>query len=206
MKTPKQFYKELGADKLASRKLSSYTKKELVYLEKLLNKNQKILDLACGYGRFTIPLASKGYNIQGLDISPELIAKAKDVSKKEKIDINFQIGDMRQLPYENNSFDSIICMWSAFLELSEEEDQLKAMQEMIRIIKRGGLIFLEMSKPEESMEKTHIPTIEGIEGVPMYRHNEITIQKLIDKICVSKSRISIEDFGGRDRLLVFIWK
>jgi ubiquinone/menaquinone biosynthesis C-methylase UbiE len=206
MKTSSQFYKELGAEKLAARKSELHTKKELSYLKRLLRKNQKILDLACGYGRFTIPLAKQGYNIQGIDISPNLIAKAKKTSKKERLSLKFQIGDMKTLPYDNNSFDSIICMWSAFIELSKEKDQIKALKEMLRILKEGGFAFLEMPKPEKTKEKVIISTIEGVEAVPMYRQNKTTLTKLMRIVKPQKYKIFIDNFGGRDRLLVLFWK
>jgi len=206
MKTSLQFYKELGAEKLAARKSELHTKKELSYLKKFLRKNQNILDLACGYGRFTIPLAKQGYTIQGIDISPNLIAKAKKTSKKERLNIKFQIGDMRKLSYKNNSFNSIICMWSAFIELSKEKDQIKALKEMLRILKKGGFAFLEMPKPEKTKEKVVISKIEGVEAVPMYRQNKTTLTKLMKTIKPQKYAIFIDNFGGRDRLLVLFWK
>ena len=206
MKTSSQFYKELGAEKLAARKSEVHTKKELSYLKKFLRKKQKILDLACGYGRFTIPLAKQGYTIQGIDISPNLIAKAKRTAKNEGLNLKFQIGDMRKLPYDNDSFDSIICMWSAFIELSKEKDQIKALKEMLRILKKGGFAFLEMPKPEKTKEKVVISIIEEVEAVPMFRQNKTTLTKLMRVVKPQKYKIFIDNFGGRDRLLVLFWK
>ncbi len=206
MKTPLDFYKELGADKLAARKTEEHTKKELAYLKKYINKKQTIFDLACGYGRFTIPLAKQGYNVQGIDISPNLIEKARKNAKKERLKINFQIGDMRKLNYKNNSFDAIICMWSAFNELSNEIDQIRALKEMLRVLKKGGLAFLEMPKPERTKEKIVVQTIEGIEWVPMYRQNKTTLIKLMGLLKPNKFKIFIDDFGGRERLLLLFWK
>ena len=56
-KTPRDFYTELGAEWLAQRKNKKYTRSELAYISRLLNKGTRVLDLACGYGRFSIPLA-----------------------------------------------------------------------------------------------------------------------------------------------------
>ena len=206
VKTPEQFYRELGAKRLAVRKSEAHTRKELSYLKKYLNKKQKILDLACGYGRFTIPLAKQGYTIQGIDISSNLIVKAKKTARKEGLNLKFQIGDMRKLPYEDNSFDSIICMWSAFAELSKEKDQKKALKEMLRILRKEGFAFLEMPEPKKTKKKIEIGIIEGIKAMPMYQQNKISLTKLMKVIQPKKYKIFVDNFGGRNRLLVLFWK
>ena len=222
MKTSKQFYTELTAEGLSKRKKSIHTKKELIYLKKILNKKDKILDLACGYGRFTIPLAKQGYSIEGIDITPSLIKKAKKDAKREKVNIIFKIGDMRKLPYKKESFDKIICMWSAFLELSKKIDQVKSLREIVRILKNEGSAFLEMAPPikKTTGEITYkdigdgliikgnitLGKIAGIEAPPMYKHNKKTLQELFRKVKIKEYRISVNKFGGRDRLLVQFWK
>jgi len=220
MKTPKEFYSELGVKGLDERKKTTYTKKELGYLKRILNKKQKILDVGCGYGRFTIPLAKQGYNIEGIDITPLLIRKAKEMSNKEKINISFKVGDMKKLPYKKESFDSIICMWSVFTELNKELDQVKSIKEMLRVLKKGGFAFIEMSKPTKKKSykdekigdefkikgKIAVGKIANIEKVPSYVHNKKTLTKLMKKIKIKKFKVFIDEFGGRNRLLLIFWK
>src|SRR3989338_3212642 len=100
MKTPRKFYTELTSKGLAKRKSEIDTKKELIDLKKKLNKNKTILDLGCGYGRLTIPLAKEGYKIEGIDITPSFIKQAIKNAKKLKLDIKFRIGDIRKLPHK----------------------------------------------------------------------------------------------------------
>jgi ubiquinone/menaquinone biosynthesis C-methylase UbiE len=206
MKTSKQFYKELGAEGLAKRKEAIHTKKELIYLKKFLNKKQRILDLACGYGRFAIPLAKQRYNVEGLDISPNLLRKAKMDAKKQGLNIRFIEGDMTNLPYKDNSFDAIICMWSAFAELHRKSDQIKALKEMLRVLDKNGLAILEMPKPERVKKKVVILRIGAVEGSPMYCHNKKTLTNLMKKFKILKYKIFIDNFGGRDRLFLQFWK
>lgn len=206
MKTSSQFYKEFGAKKLALRKTEAHTKKELSYLKKYLKKNQKILDLACGYGRFTIPLAKQGYAIEGVDISPNLLNEAKKRAKKQKVNIKFKWGDMRKLPYTENNFDSIICMWSAFIELSKEKDQLQALREMLRVLKKGGFAFLEMPALKNIKKKISVDLIDGVEAVPMYHQDKNSLKKLMKIVKPKKYKIFVDEFGGRNRLLFIFWK
>jgi len=201
-KTSRQFYKELGAEKLAARKEDVHTRKELNYLKKLLTKNQRILDLACGFGRFTIPLAKQGYNTQGIDISPNLIREARVRAKEEKLNIKFKVGDMRKLSYKASSFDVIICMWSAFIELSRKSDQLRAIKEMHRVLDKDGFALLEMPVPgtERSLK------IEGIIAPPMSTHDEKTLRELMKAGKIIKYKVFRDSFGGRTRLFLQFWK
>lgn len=206
VKTSEQFYKELGAKGLATRKEKTHTKKELAYLKKLLSKNKKILDLACGFGRFTVPLAKQGYNIEGIDISPNLLKEAKKRAKEENLEIKFKLGDMRRLPYKDKSFDTIICMWSAFIELHKNQDQIKAVKEMLRILKKEGFALLEMPKPKRTKKKVIVFEIGGVTATPMFVQNKTTLKDLMKNVYVKKYKIFIDDFGGRERLFLQFWK
>ena len=141
-KTPREFYTEIGFEWLSERKNSVMTENELAYLTELLKKSWKILDLACGYGRFSIPLAAMGYRVEGIDITPIFIEKAKEEAKKRDLNIEFRVGDMKSLPYEDRSFDSVICMWNAFSEIAQEQDQVRVISEIFRVLKRGGLAIV----------------------------------------------------------------
>lgn len=221
MKTSRQFYTELKVDGLAPRKNKTRTKKELSYLVKLFDKKDKILDLACGYGRFTIPLAKKRYDIEGIDITPLFIKRARKDAKKEKLNIKFRLGDMRKLPYKDNSFNKIICMWSAFIELYTKKDQIKAIKEMKRVLISRGLVFIDMPIPKKSYltyknEKDGdeyivkgnftLGRIGNIEKMPQYIHNKSTLTALMKEGNIKKFKISKSEFGGKKRLLLKFWK
>ena len=205
-KSSKQFYTELSAEGLAKRKEKIHTRTELAYLKKILNKKGKILDLACGYGRFTFPLKKQGYEIEGLDITPVLLNKAKKDAKEKKLKIRFKLGDMKKLPYKKESFDNIICMWSAFLELSTLSDQKKAVKEMLRVLKKDGFAFLEMNGLKGNGKRVGTMYIDGIESYTYHRQNKKTLTKLMKDLKIKKFKVWYDDFGGRERLLLMFWK
>jgi ubiquinone/menaquinone biosynthesis C-methylase UbiE len=214
MKTTRQFYKEIGPKGLAARKSKKMHQGELNYLKKLLNKKQRILDLACGYGRITIPLAKQGYNIRGIDISPNLIKEAKRIARKNKLDIEFRIGDMRKLPYKDRSFDVILVLWSAFTELLNKNDQVKALKEMLRVLDFGGFVTIDL--PYLPRRKKYVKIggdefisrgnltymkISGIASVNYY-FTKKSLKELMRKAKIKKYRVFIDKFGGRNRLFL----
>ncbi len=78
-----------------------------------LDKNDKILDLACGDGRHTIELKKRGYNIDGVDFSDHLIGLAKKNAKEAKLNINFFVRDVHKLNLLNK-YDKEILFFSEF--------------------------------------------------------------------------------------------
>lgn len=225
MKTSKEFYTKLGIERLSKRKKKIHTKKELAYLKRIIKKNQKILDLACGYGRFTIPLAKTGYKIEGIDITPSFIKRAKQVAKKNRINVKFKVGDMRKLPYKNDEFDVIICMWSAFIELRSKKEQIKSIREMLRVLIKGGFALIELPVPfkikkpvqfikyekegdEFVLKKNSHIVIGKLAGIKCitYRYDKKTLIELMKKLKIKRYKIFIDKFGGRNRLFVRFWK
>lgn len=76
-------------------------------------KVKKILDLACGSGRHLIYFLEKGFNMYGIDLSDEAIKIANSSLKKESLKADLKTGSIfKQLPYEDDFFDGIICIRS----------------------------------------------------------------------------------------------
>lgn len=113
---------------------------EYFILKFLPKKRIRILDAGGGIGRFAIPLAKKSYDITLSDISKEMLDKAKNIAKKNKIkNINFikeSITDMKG--QKNNSFDAILIM-NAILDYCGNHK--KALKEIMRILKPNGILI-----------------------------------------------------------------
>src|SRR3989304_5632961 len=178
-KQAKNFYQQLGASGLEALMNEKQTKGYVSFLKKNLRKQWHILDVACGYGRLTIPLAQAGYTIEGLDLSSKLITEARKQAKKFTLEIPFEIGNMIQLPYENNIFDAIICNWSSFNELLRVEDQMEAIREMIRVAKRGGIIIIDLPVMKIAREKGRV-TMAYISGLKhsFFAHDKGSLEAL----------------------------
>src|SRR4029077_2242921 len=76
-----------------------------------LERNERVLDIACGTGNLTIPAARAGAQVTGVDIAPNLVAQAKARAADESLSITFDVGDAEQLPYERTSFDTAVTMF-----------------------------------------------------------------------------------------------
>ena len=111
----------------------------LTYLK---NKNAKVLDAGCGTGLVGEILYKNNFNhIEGVDFSQEML----DVANQKNIYQSLKLVDLtKELDYEDNSFDAIVCAGTFTCGHVGPE----ALKEMVRITKEGGYICFTVRKQE----------------------------------------------------------
>ena len=183
-------------------------------LIEMLPRAGRVLDVGCGYGRIALPLARAGYDVQGIDISENLIKAAVAAADAEGLRLAFATASMMSLPYPSDSFDVVVCLWSAFHELLETEEQTRAMREMLRVLGPGGLAVIEGPTYEEASEQ-EIQTgdrrgpgyrvawdiVGGILN-PHYVHDESSLRLVCDAAGIARHEVVERDWAGRQRLVV----
>ena len=101
----------------------------------------KVLD--CGAGGPVPPLAlfrQHRFEAWGIDASEEQLDKAREYCAAHTIDVHLHKGDMRQIPFKDETFDYVYEHYS-MCHLSKR-DTARAVGEMYRLLKPGGLCFL----------------------------------------------------------------
>lgn len=102
-----------------------------------------ILDLACGQGRHSVELASRGYEVIGLDYSKTLLEKAQQMAAKAGVDVRFVQGDMRDIPWSDR-FDAVVNMFTAFGYFDDELDNQRVLHQAADALKAGGQFFIDV--------------------------------------------------------------
>lgn len=72
------------------------------------DKGLKILDIGTGTGYFCFLLAAEGHCMTGVDLTPEMIEEAKNLSEKLNLPVDFHVMDAENLSFEEGSFDAIV--------------------------------------------------------------------------------------------------
>jgi len=99
-------------------------------------RNVDFLDLGCGTGRFSIPIAQRlGYSVTGADISREMLEKAR--RKDGATQVRWDIQDATSLSYPNGSFDAVFMSHL----LHHVDEPLRVVKECYRVLRPRGAIL-----------------------------------------------------------------
>lgn len=115
------------------------TRAEVEFLISALNLGKKkgaaLLDLPCGYGRLSLPLAKRGYKLTGLDTSSQYIDEAKQSFAKAGLKGAFITGEMQELSeLSKMRFDGAFCMGNSFgyFDRKQTQDFLKSLSSLLK--------------------------------------------------------------------------
>lgn len=110
------------------------------------NKEARILELCCGTGRLTLPIAKDGYDISGVDYTSSMIEQAKRKASEEGLEVNFIEADIRTLNLKEK-YDLIFIPFNSIHHLYKNEDLFKAFKVVKNHLKEGGLFLLDCFNP-----------------------------------------------------------
>ena len=142
----------------------------------------RILDLACGYGRHTIPLAAKGYELVGLDLSLDMLKAALTRAQAESLAIKFVHGDMRDLNFRE-LFDGAFCYDSSFGFFSEPEN-LMVLRGLGDALKRGGRLLIDVANRDYAIRG--IPTRNWWEGDGCLVQEDIEFDHTTSRLAIKR--------------------
>ncbi|MBN2411282.1 class I SAM-dependent methyltransferase [candidate division KSB1 bacterium] len=140
------YKKAFGHDylKIYSNRNESEAKQIIKFAVQVLNlqPGQKVLDLACGYGRNSVECAKYKLDVFGLDLSPELLSLAQRKGMENGYHIPVVRGDMRELPF-CGSFDAVLSLFTSFGYFDSDVENEKVIRAAARVLKPGGLFLFD---------------------------------------------------------------
>lgn len=122
----------------AHRDLAS-AREEVAHLVEL-GVSGRVLDLCCGFGRHSVAMTERGLDVFGLDLSPELLAKAD-------LGLRLVRADARHVPFASASFDSVVNLFSSFGYFGDAGDAA-VLDEIARLVRPGGLAVMDLMNPD----------------------------------------------------------
>jgi SAM-dependent methyltransferase len=109
-----------------------------------IRPGQMVLDVACGTGVAGLTAARRGAKVTGIDLTPELVARAKENAALMGLEASFQQGDAEALPFGDASFDVVI---SQFGHMFAPRPEFSG-KELLRVLKPGGTVAFTSWPPD----------------------------------------------------------
>ena len=105
---------------------------------------RNVLDCACGPGRHALALAQKGYDVTGLDASPEMLERARRLAQEEKLEVPFVEGRFETIPTDLHSkFDALICLGNSLTAADDEPALREVVGQFAAVLKPGGVVITQ---------------------------------------------------------------
>jgi len=121
-----------------------------------VSPTDRVLDVACGPGLTACEFATRCQEVTGIDLTPEMIEQARSLQQEKGLtNLSWNVGDVRSLPFEDESFTLVFTRYS-FHHLLEPEATLA---EMARVCTRGGRVVVVdvfSSSPEQGEAYDHV--------------------------------------------------
>ncbi len=157
---------------------------DLICGEVEVHKNPTALDLACGAGRHSLLFAKKGFTVTGIDLSENLLAKAKERAVSNNANIEFIQSDLRTLKL-NRTFDVTLSLFTSFGYFESRSANFVLLGIAYNHTKPGGYFVLDFFNPE-FLKQNLIPNSEHIvDGYEIVQKRSIVNDRVVKKIVVS---------------------
>ncbi|MCI0438432.1 MAG: class I SAM-dependent methyltransferase, partial [Chloroflexi bacterium] len=157
------------------------------YVEEAVKAGSPVLELGCGTGRVTIPVAQAGVEIVGLDLSESMLAVAKEkvasLGGETRKRIEFAHGDMGSF-YLNRRFKLAIIPYRSFIHLLTPDDQRQALHRIRDHLEGGGRLAFNVFDPRLDwiVDEHHFPE------APLRKHNEFINPETGNRVIVWAAR------------------
>lgn len=149
-----------------------------------LPQGSSILDLCCGHGRHAIPLAQRGYQVTGQDLSEVFLREAERAAQAQGVPVHWVHGDMRNIPYENE-FDAVINIFTAFGYFENQDEDQKVLRQVSKALKPGGLFLLE-TLHREGLMRQYVPHM-----ISYYPEGLIELEERSFDLLTSRNEVKI---------------
>jgi 2-polyprenyl-3-methyl-5-hydroxy-6-metoxy-1,4-benzoquinol methylase len=106
-----------------------------------LGAGASILDAPCGHGRISNLLASDGFKVTGVDLTPLFLNRARSAAERLRVEVDYQQGDLRSLPV-SGPFDAVVCWFTSFGYFDDDDNRL-VLRQFANVLTPGGRLLIE---------------------------------------------------------------
>jgi len=120
---------------------------------------KRVLELACGPAHHLRELGRRGFTCHGIDINAEMLAYARELCRRENVDVTLRRGDMRTF-HVAQRFDIVLCLFDSFAQCTTEPDAIATLRSSANALKQSGLLFVEFTHPSDYFGASRSRTVD----------------------------------------------
>jgi SAM-dependent methyltransferase len=144
---------------------ASVTEDVEFYVEEARAAGGTVVELACGTGRISVPIAKAGVRVIGVDGSAGMLAVAREHAEREGVDVDLRLGDLRDPPVAER-VPLVLIPFRSLLHMTTEADRLAALRAACALLVPGGRLVFDVFAPSpEDVEETHGRWLEREQGI-----------------------------------------
>ena len=146
---------------------ASVTEDVELYVEEARASGGPVVELACGTGRISVPVAKAGIRVIGVDASAGMLEVAREFARAEGVEslLDLRLGDMREPPVEER-VPLVLIPFRSLLHMTTEPDRLRALAAANELLLPGGRLVFDVFAPSaEDVEDTHGRWLEREQGI-----------------------------------------
>jgi len=148
----------------------------------------KILDVGCGKGRHAKYFNELGFNVVGIDLSLNSIAKAK---LNETQDLKFYKFDMRNV-FKENSFNLVTNLFTSFGYFDNSLDEQKTINAMVKNLKKDGILIIDFMNVKKIINNLVSKESKKINSVEFDITRELKDNYILKNITINDQDISLK--------------
>lgn len=153
---------------------------EAFYAAEARQRGTNVLVLACGTGRYAIPLAQSGLNVTGADLSRPMLSHARAKAAAEGARVEFLELDMRDFCLPDRQFDFVMIAGNALLHLHSNDDVRSCIQSVARHLAPGGALAFDVFVPSPRLLARHRELRHLVGTIKHSKLGELTVEETVD--------------------------
>jgi len=144
---------------------ASVTEDVEFYVEEARASGGPVVELACGTGRISVPVAKAGIRVIGVDASAGMLEVAREYAAAEGVELDLRLGDLREPPVAER-VPLILIPFRSLLHMTTESERLRALRAARELLAPGGRLVFDVFAPSaEDVEDTHGRWLEREPGI-----------------------------------------
>lgn len=177
---PQQYWDDKYArEHIAGKNIGEYARQDFwPLLKSNLQPGKLYLDAGCGIGGWILFLRQQGHKVEGIDVAPRIVRALTEYDP----DICVQVAKVTAIPYADQSLDGLLAI--AVLEYAENQVP-QALAEINRVLKPGGLLFIEIPAANVLRRLIYLPLKRVEQVIKRRQHRAMTFANyLFDRAAI----------------------